>query len=88
MKKRTILSSLTVKIPLQLLSMLLIVMVLLSSTVVYMSRTATTKAINNQVNYLAQMNAAKVYSYLENMNAFHIHCQNRYGSTVDCSVLW
>lgn len=70
MKKKSFFSSLTVKIPTQLITLLLIIMVSLSSVVVYMSRSATTESINSEVNYLAQMNAAKVYSYLENMNAF------------------
>lgn len=63
-------SSLTVKIPAQLIAMLLIIMVLLSFTVVQMSRATTEEAIGREVNDLAQMNAAKVYSYLENMKAF------------------
>ncbi len=70
MKKKSIFSSLTVKIPAQLIALLLIIMVLLSSVVVTMTRAETTKAIDNEVNYLAQINAAQVYSYLENMNAF------------------
>ena len=70
MKEKSFFSSLTVKIPTLLISLLLIIMVSLSSIVVYMSRAATTVSINNEVNYLAQMNAAKVSSYLETMNAF------------------
>lgn len=70
MKRKSFFSSLTVKIPVQIISVLLVVMVLLSSVVVYMSRSATTESINTEVNDLAQMNANKVYSYLENMNAF------------------
>lgn len=48
----------------------LLIMVSLSSVVVYMSRAETTKSINHEVNYIARMNATKVYAYLENMNAF------------------
>lgn len=70
MKKKSFFLSLTVKIPTKLIALLLVIMVSLSSIVVYMSRSATTDSINNEVNYLAEMNAAKVYSYLENMNAF------------------
>lgn len=69
-EKKSFFSSLTVKIPTQLIALLLIIIVSLSSAVVYMSQKATTDSINSEVNYLAQMNAAKVYSYLDNMNAF------------------
>lgn len=70
MKKKSFSSSLTVKIPAKLITLLLIIMVLLSSVVVFMSRAATTNSINNEVNYLSEMNATKVYSYIDNMNAF------------------
>lgn len=70
MQKKSFFSSLTVKIPTKLIALLLVIMVSLSSVVVYMSRAATTASINNEVSYLAQINASKVYSYLENMNAF------------------
>lgn len=70
MKKKSFFSSLTTKIPAQLIALLLIIMASLSSAVIYMSRSATSASIHNEVNYLAEMNAAKVDSYLENMNAF------------------
>ncbi len=70
MTRKSFFSKLTVKIPARLIAVVLVIMVLLSSVVVYLSRSATTDSINSEVNYLAEMNAAKVYSYLENMNAF------------------
>lgn len=70
MKRKSFFSSLTVKIPAKLIALLFIIMVSLSSVVVYMSRSATAAAINNEVSHLTEMNAAKVDSYLENMNAF------------------
>lgn len=70
MNKKSLFSSLTVKVPVKLITFLLIIMVSLSSIVVYMSRSATAKSIDSEVSHLAEMNASKVYSYLENMNAF------------------
>ena len=70
MKQKGIFSKLAVKIPAKIIAMLLIIMILLSSSILYMSQSATRKSINNEVNYLAQLNAAEVYSYLENMYAF------------------
>ncbi len=67
MKKITSFSKLTVKIPIKIISIMLIIMTFLSVSVVSMSRTATTNSIEREVDYLAQMNAAKVSSYLENM---------------------
>ncbi len=70
MKKKEVFSRLTVKIPAKIIALLLIIMILLSSIVVYMSRMATKESIDSEVGHLAQMNAAKVDSYVENMNAF------------------
>ena len=69
-KSKSFPSSLTVKIPAKLISLLLLIMVTLSLVIVCMSRAATSDSIDSEVNYLAEMNSAKVYSYLDNMNAF------------------
>ena len=70
MNKKSHYTSLKIKIPLKLISILLVVMLLLSSIVIGMSRLSTNRSIDKQIKYLAQMNAAQVLSYLENMNAF------------------
>ena len=70
MKKNRSLSSLTVKVPLQITAMLLVVMCILSAIVVIMSRNDSTQAIQTEVNYLADLNASEVDAYLEKMNDF------------------
>ncbi len=70
MKKKSFFSSLTVKIPAKIIAVIFVMIVLLNSTVVYMSRTAASHMIDKEVSYLAQINANQVYAYLENMNAF------------------
>lgn len=67
MEKKTRRSSLLVSVPLKLACLMVGIMVILSVLMVTLSNQTTNKLLNTQMDDLAEINAAMVNSYLENM---------------------